>query len=110
MFKTLTIAAALTAATATFAVADTSYIVDFDQERAASSSLDIATIRAASDGVVEIYDYHAGSTGALLGSEQVFAGANADTKVNLGRTPIHDVLAVLKVDGQIVDTLEIDLN
>ena len=67
-------------------------------------------MRAADAGVVSLYDFHGGVQGALLGSEQVAAGANFDVRVNLGQRAINDVIAVLTVDGQIIDTQELDNN
>ena len=39
--------------------------------------------------------------------EEIF-GANANVRVNLGKAPVTDVIALLKVGGQVVDTQEID--
>ena len=66
-------------------------------------------MRAAGDGVVEVYTFHKGEIGTLLGSEAVMAGANLNVDVDILR-PAVDAIAVLKVDGQIVDTQEIDFN
>lgn len=108
MFKTLTIAAATLAASATFASAD-SYISNFVMEQDRGSQIELGTVRAAGNGVVEIYSFHKGKVGALLGSEAVMAGANLDVDVDI-RRPGTDAIAFLKVNGQIVDTQEIDFN
>ena len=71
--------------------------------------IELDTVRAASDGVVEIYAFNTGEIGDLLGSEMVSGGANANVRVGLGGTPVTDVIALLKVDGQVVDMQEIDL-
>ena len=108
MFKTVTIAAAAIAASATFASAD-SYLSDFVSQQDRDSLIELGTVRAAGDGVVEVYTYHGGEIGALLGAEAVTAGANLDVNVDVPR-PATDVIAVLKVDGQIVDTQEIEFD
>lgn len=109
MFKTATLALAAIAASATIASADTSYLSDFVGEQARGSQIELGTVRAAGDGVVEVYSFHKGEIGNLLGSEAVMAGANIQVDVDVSR-PATDVIAVLKVGGQIVDTQEIELN
>ena len=108
MFKTVSLALAAVAASATIASAD-SYISNFVEEQSRDSQVELGTVRAAADGVVEIYTYHGGELGALLGSEAVMAGANADVNVDIPRSNL-DAIAVLKVNGQIVDTQEIEFN
>jgi len=103
-FKTLTIAAAATTLLASAAAANTfSYTSGFD-----SQSVDLGAVTANGAGVVEIYDYHAGQQGALLGVEAVNPGANYDVSVTLDQPAVNDVLAVLTVDGQVVATQELD--
>ena len=75
-----------------------------------SSVLNLGTVRAAGDGVVEIYSYHRAEQGLLLGSTDVHGGANRRVRVYVHRRPITDVLAVLKVDGQVVATKEYDVD
>lgn len=101
-------AATAVAAVATAATANTSYfslteVID-DQ-----SYIEIDQVRAAQNGVVEIYDYRLGERGALLGSEPVNAGANADVKISLDRQPLGDVMAVLVSNGQVLATQEYDV-
>ena len=100
-------AAAALVGSATVATAD-SYI-SFNEAESASSVLDLGNVTAASNGVVEIYDFNRGQAGALLGTEMVTAGANYDVRVNLGAVPVNDVVAILKVDGVIADQQEIDI-
>ncbi|MBT8412187.1 MAG: hypothetical protein KJP02_10385 [Octadecabacter sp.] len=109
MFKTTAIALSAIAASATIASADVSYLSDFTMEQERSGQIELGTVRAANDGVVEIYSFHRGEQGNLLGSTSVNAGANADVDVNIAR-PSTDVIAVLKVNGQVADTQEIELN
>ena len=108
MFKTTLIAAAAVAATVSAASAD-SFISNLVMEQDRDSQIELGTVTAAGDGVVEVYSYHAGVQGALLGSEAVTAGANLDVDIDVAR-PTTDAIAVLKVNGQIVDTQEIDFN
>lgn len=108
MFKTVTLAA-IVASAATVASADASYILDLNTNREAASSVNLETIRATSDGVVEIYDYHGGEQGELLGTKNVFAGANSDVRVQIGAASNDDLLAVLKINGQVADTFHIDV-
>ena len=109
MFKTLTIAAAAIAASATFASAGTDQLSNFIEEQDRSSQVELGTVSVSGNGVVEIYSFHKGEVGALLGSEAVMAGANVDVDVDI-RRPGTDAIAFLKVDGQIVDTQELDFN
>lgn len=108
MFKTVSLALAAIAASATIASAE-SYLSNFVENQNRDTQIELGTVRAADNGVVEIYSYHGGELGALLGSEAVLAGANADVNVDILRSNV-DAIAVLKVDGQIVDTQEIEFN
>ncbi|WP_342076627.1 hypothetical protein [Yoonia sp. SS1-5] len=96
--KTLILAAAAASITASASVADTY----FQKGRTldAGSTLDLGLITAEGNGVVAIYDYHRGERGALLGTEQLSAGANTDVRVNTGLPTKRDVIAVISVDGQ----------
>lgn len=75
-----------------------------------SSVLDLGLVRSAENGVIEIYDNSRGELGTLLGSHLVHGGANSNVRVNLGTQPTQDVIAVLKIDGEIVAEREYDLN
>lgn len=106
--KMIALAAATVAATASIASADLSTF-GYGERLEAKSSLDLGLVRSAGAGIVEIYDYRAGTQGALLGSTTVNAGANQDVRVNVGPKPLTDVLAVLKVNGQIVSMKDFDI-
>lgn len=106
--KTLALAAATVAATASVANADTYF--SFGESLDRSSTLELGLIRAESNGVLEIYDERAGGLGQLLGTEELRAGANSDVRINLGTAPLSDVIAVIRVDGQIVETKEYEVN
>ena len=66
--------------------------------------LELGTITSDGAGVVEVYDYHLGQQGDLLGTINVDQGANSDVRLNIGMPPLGDMLAVLTVEGEIVAT------
>ncbi len=107
MFKTASLTLAAIVASATVAAADVNYINTFAKEQANDTQVELGLVRAEGNGVVEIYSYHAGQTGGLLGSAKVHAGANPDVDVNIRRSSTN-AIAVLKVGGEVVDTQEID--
>ena len=110
MFNSITLATAAIVASASIASADTpNNISNFVMEQNRGGQVELGTVTAAGDGVVEIFNFHKGVVGALLGSKAVKAGANLDVDVNIPR-PETDAVAFLKVDGQVVDTQEIDFN
>ncbi|MCA0043671.1 hypothetical protein [Celeribacter litoreus] len=91
-------AAALLASAGSAAFAGTNYILPgHAQDTRSEITLDL--VRADSDGVVRIYQEHVGAMGALLGSEDVHAGANQDVRIRLTRPGLGDVMAVLVTDG-----------
>ena len=108
MFKNIALAAVAAIAT-TGAASASNYILDIDASADRSSTVQIETVRAEMAGTIEIYDFNGGVQGELLGTTDVNAGANSDVRVNTRGTLVNDVLAVLVVDGQIVDTLEIEV-
>ena len=105
--KTIALAAATVAATASAASA-TSYF-QYGETVEKGSVLELGLVRADMAGVVEIYDYNNGELGTLLGTEMVNAGANSDVRVNVIYPPLNDVIAVLKIDDQIVATRDYEL-
>jgi hypothetical protein len=106
--KTIILAAAAVAATASFATADTYF--ESGRTLQSDDNLELGLVRAEGAGIVEIYDYHTGVQGALLGSEAVSAGANTDVRVDVGLPRHRDVLAVITIDGQPVVTKAYDIN
>ncbi len=104
--KTLITAAAAVAITAGAASANTFGFQESVEDR---NNIELALVTAAADGVVEIYNLKAGEQGALLGATMVNAGANDDVRINIGNGFKTDVLAVLKVDGQVVASEEFDV-
>ncbi|KPP84198.1 MAG: hypothetical protein HLUCCA08_01670 [Rhodobacteraceae bacterium HLUCCA08] len=109
MFRKLTLATAATIALSGAAFAADSYIGFQGDMLDRGSVVTLDTVRAAGNGVIEIYDFHTAEQGVLLGSAAVNAGANSDVRVNLGTSPVRDVIAVLTVNGQVVDTFELDI-
>jgi len=106
--KTLTLAAAAVAITATAASADSYF--SFGETLDDSATLELGTVKADGAGVVEIYNYAGGQIGALLGTEAVNAGANQDVRVQIGSHYLNDVIAVLKVDGQVGASQDYDID
>ena len=109
MFKKLTLTAAAIAATATAVAADANYIDAFAKEQNRDTQVELELVRSEGAGTLSIYSFHKGVQGNLLGSEMVHAGANADVRVDISR-PLTDAIAVLTVNGVVVDTQEIDFN
>lgn len=107
--KFTAIAAATVAVLGSAAAADASYF-SYQDSLSDSTTLRLGTVTSAGNGVVEIYDFRTGELGALLGTEDIFAGANSDVRVKVGYTPTADVIAVLKVDGQTVATRDYNIN
>lgn len=101
--KTLAIAAVATIALATTASADAfSLNKGFEGQ-----TIELGQVTASGNGIVELYDFHGGTQGALLGEEAVSAGANYDVRVTLDQPAQRDVLAVLTVDGQVIASKEL---
>ena len=105
--KTIILAAAV-APTGSFAAADSYFEIGVTLE--ADNRLELGLVRAESAGVVEIYDFHRGVQGELLGTEMINAGANTDVKVHVGTDRRQDVLAVIAIDGQPVVSKVYDIN
>jgi len=105
MKKALTALALI--ATAGTASASNYFGVEMAQD--STSYVPVELVNASGDGIVEIRDFRLGEAGELLGTTDVHAGANHNLKVNIGTRPLGDVIAILKVDGQIVATQEIDI-
>lgn len=109
IIKVLALSAAALAGTASLAAASSNYF-SFKEVADASSTIDLGTVRAESDGIVEIYELRGGERGALLGTAPVMAGANSDVRVNVSVPPLFDVVAVLSVNGLEVAENVIDIN
>ena len=103
------IALSLAAAALTASAAAADGYIDFTSERQDRGSVvALNTVTTDAGGVVEIYDFQGGEIGDLLGSKNVMAGANSNVRVNIGAPSQTDAIALLKVDGEVVATQEID--
>jgi len=63
--------------------------------------LELGLITADKAGVVEIYDYHTGQAGKLVGTQRLSAGANPNVRVRTGLPQRRDVIALVKVNGRV---------
>ncbi|WP_460275579.1 hypothetical protein [Celeribacter sp. ULVN23_4] len=91
--KTLS-AAALVAVAGSAAFAGPNYIMPGSQNDLKNvASVDL--VRADENSTLQVYDFHGGERGALLGSTDVNAGANTDVKVRLSSHPASSVEFVL---------------
>ena len=104
--KTLALA---TAAVLTAGAASADSYFGFGETLEDASTVELNLVTAERDGVVEIYDFARGETGALLGSSMVSAGANSDVRIEIGSRNLTDVIAVLNIDGEIVATQDYDI-
>ena len=109
MLKTATLAIAAIVASASIAFADTNNISNFVMEQDRGGQVELGTVTATGDGVLEVYNFHKGVVGALVGSKTIKAGANLDVDVNISRLET-DAIVFLNVNGQVVDTQEINFN
>ena len=100
MTKFLPLLAAALVATAGAASASNTF--GLNEVQTSGHLIELGTVVADGNGVVEVYEYQAAQQGRLLGSDAVHAGANSDVKVSLGSTAVNNFLAVLTVDGQVV--------
>lgn len=99
-YKAFIIAAATLASTASMASA-VSYF-ELPRAQNTTGTIELGTVRAEADGVVEVYDFGTGEMGTLIGARDVVAGANANVRIDTGVNVRRDVIAVLKVDGEVV--------
>jgi hypothetical protein len=107
--KTTTFAlVAVTAlSTASFASADAFSIIE-DQE--VNSVVELNTVNSTFGGSIEIRDFRLGTAGAVLGTVDLNAGANSHVRVNVGKEPLGDVVAVLlDAAGNTVATQKVDI-
>lgn len=113
--KTLITASILALTLAGAAQAQDMFAYMGDQDDGTSTVV-IDPLNATADGYIAVYDYNAGQTGDLLGVASVTAGANNETRVQVGRPLRNDVIAYLFTGGdftdpsQAVDSVEIDID
>ena len=99
--KTLLLALAALAGSASLASADT-YFTSLSDVQQRDGIMELGTIATDGDGVLQIYSYQRGEKGPLLGWEALHAGANSEVKVPVTSTPFTTALAEIVVDGQVV--------
>jgi hypothetical protein len=105
--KTIALAIATIAATATTASAYNSF--PYGETFNETDTLALEFVQADAAGTVEINNFENGVRGALLGSEAVRAGVNSNVKVDLGLGAHKDILAVLNVGGTEVLSKDYDV-
>jgi hypothetical protein len=105
--KTLAIAAAI-AATSTAAFASGSDHIFLGEGQDVNTRVELDLVRASSAGTVDIYSFHKGVKGELLGSASLRAGAHTDVNINLKTAATTDLIAVLNIAGSVADSVEID--
>ena len=98
ILRTFTLAIALT--TASIATADTYFGNGTTLE--ASDMLALGLVTSDRAGTVEVYDFHTGTIGPLLGTQDIHVGANTDVRVRTGLPVNQNVLVVVRVDDQIM--------
>jgi len=96
-FKTLA-AAAVVAVAGSAAFAGPNYIFPGASNEVKSVAT-VDLVRADENATLQVYDFHAGERGDLLGSTNVNAGANSNVKVRLSRSATSDVQYVLVGDN-----------
>jgi hypothetical protein len=85
------------------------FSIDAEQVQNSDGVISLGLVTASQDGVIEIYDIDDTELADMLGSQVINAGANPDVKINLTRAADSDVMAVLRVNGAVVATTEVDL-
>jgi hypothetical protein len=109
MFKSIILAAATIAASATIASTAGNYMSPLPLNQERGTEIQLGLIVAEGNGTVEIREFHNGKVGKLLGSEGVQASGNPVFDVEITST-LSDVIAILNVDGKVVDTQEFNFD
>ncbi|MFG5384939.1 hypothetical protein [Yoonia sp. R2-816] len=105
--KSTILASAAAATVATFGVADTYFETGRTLE--SDDTLELGLITTDNAAILEIYDYHTGQQGRLLGQQNLHVGANTDVRVDTGLPTRKDVIAIVTIDGQVVATKQFDI-
>ncbi len=112
--KIVTLTLAAFAASVTIASAETtnniSNLIQEQHRGGQGGHVAFDAVTAVGDGSLEIYDFHLGEIGRKLGSTDVSTGANSHVHVNILNHHRRDIIALLKVNGQVVDTQELRLH
>lgn len=104
--KTLFLALAALAGSATLASADT-YFTTLSDVQQRDGIMELGTISSDGDGLLQVYSYQRGEKGPMLGWQALSAGANPDVRVPVNSTPYTTALAEIVLDGQVVTTQRI---
>lgn len=100
---------AATVATASFA-AQSGGFIDTAEKISASQGLNIDLVNASSAAVLEVYTLTNGAADQLVSSRDLAAGVHTDLRLSSPKTPTADLIAVLKINDQVVDSQIIELN
>ena len=100
MTKLLPLFAAALLATAGMASASNTF--GLNEVQSSGTLIQLGTVVANGDGIVEVYEYQRAQQGRLLGADAVRAGANTNVRVPVGSTTANRLLVVLKIDGDVV--------
>ena len=105
MTKSLTLAALAAAATlGTASVASAENYIAFEGTQDRDFQIELRLVRAEMGSYVDIVEE---SSGTVLGTEMVMAGANADVFIDLDARPTGNVVAVLRSGDTVLDTRDI---
>ena len=94
MFKSITLAAVVIAASASIASAGASNISNFVEQQDSNGLVEMGTVTAEGNGIVEIYSFHKGVQGNLLGSEQ--SGHAHSVGMDLYLRMLNDMVRALR--------------
>src|SRR5688572_28308959 len=100
MTKLLPLFAAALFVTAGMASASNTF--GLNEVQSSGKLIEFGTVVATGDGVVELYEYQGTQRGRILGTDVVHAGASTVVRLSVGVTAASRLLAVLKVDGDVV--------
>jgi hypothetical protein len=100
----------LVSAQETSTTAVSAFSIQAEQVQQSDGVINLGLVTSEADGVIEIYDIDDTELTEMLGSGAVTAGANTDVKITMMRAADSDVMAVLRVDGVVVATTEVDLD
>ncbi|WP_341212043.1 hypothetical protein [uncultured Limimaricola sp.] len=107
--KLLALALFTTSATGTLAMTGENAFPSLSRLQEQTSVVELGIVRSQSSGTVEIYTMGPNGTMILLGTEPVHAGANSNVRVHVDQPVRQDIVAVLRVDGQVMATHRFDV-
>lgn len=107
--KLLALAIFTTSATGALATTGENAFPSLSRIQEQTSVIDVGVVRSQSNGMVEIYTKGPDGTMKLLGTQQVHAGANQNVRVHIGHPVRRDIVAVLRVGGEVLATHRFDV-